>query len=109
MNITLYDERDFVDVIKLRPLDRAIILDYPGKPVVITWILIRRKQQLREEVRDIVTSRWGSQGKECRWPPVAGKDKEGFPGGPVVKNQPANAGDTGLIPGLGKSHMSPGY
>ena len=43
-----------------------------------------------------------------RWPPVAGKDKEGFPGGPVVKNPPANARDTGLIPGLGKSHMPPG-
>ena len=26
-------------------------------------------------------------------------------GGPVVKNPPANAGDTGLIPGLGRSHM----
>ena len=25
-----------------------------------------------------------------------------FPGGPVVKNSPANAGDTGLIPGSGK-------
>ena len=28
---------------------------------------------------------------------------EGFPGGSVVKNLPANAGDTGLIPGLGRS------
>ena len=28
-----------------------------------------------------------------------------FPGGAVVKNQPANAGDTGLIPGPGRSHM----
>ena len=28
-----------------------------------------------------------------------------FPGGPVVKNLPANAGDTGLIPGMGRSHM----
>ena len=27
-----------------------------------------------------------------------------FPGGPVVKHVPANAGDTGLIPGLGRSH-----
>ena len=26
-----------------------------------------------------------------------------FPGGLVVKNPPANAGDTGLIPGLGRS------
>ena len=29
-----------------------------------------------------------------------------FPGGPVVKNQPANAEDMGLIPGLGRLHMS---
>ena len=28
-----------------------------------------------------------------------------FPGGPVVKNPPANAGDAGLIPGLGRFHM----
>ena len=27
----------------------------------------------------------------------------GFPGGLVVKNPLANAGDTGLIPGLGRS------
>ena len=27
----------------------------------------------------------------------------GFPGGSVVKNPPANAGDTGLIPGWGRS------
>ena len=28
-----------------------------------------------------------------------------FPGGPVVKNLPANAEDPGLIPVLGRSHM----
>ena len=27
----------------------------------------------------------------------------GFPGGSVVQNPPANAGDMGLIPGLGRS------
>ena len=27
----------------------------------------------------------------------------GFPGGSVVKNLPANAGDVGSIPGLGRS------
>ena len=27
----------------------------------------------------------------------------GFPGGSAVKNPPANAGDTGSIPGLGRS------
>ena len=28
-----------------------------------------------------------------------------FPGGPVVKNPPANAGDTGSLPGPGRSHL----
>ena len=31
------------------------------------------------------------------------KFRTGFPGGSAVKNLPANAGDTGLIPGLGRS------
>ena len=30
---------------------------------------------------------------------------QGFPGGAVVRNLPANAGDTGSSPGLGGSHM----
>ena len=32
-------------------------------------------------------------------------DAQGFPGGAVVKSLPANAGDTGSSPGLGRSHM----
>ena len=28
-----------------------------------------------------------------------------FPGGTVVKNPPTNAGDTGSVPGPGRSHM----
>ena len=32
----------------------------------------------------------------------------GFPGGAVVENLPANAGDTGSSPGLGRSHMAHG-
>ena len=31
-----------------------------------------------------------------------------FPGGPVVKNPPANAGDKGSIPSLGRSYMPRG-
>ena len=30
---------------------------------------------------------------------------KGFPGGAVVGNLPANAGDTGSSPGLGRSHL----
>ena len=33
---------------------------------------------------------------------------EDFPGGPVVGKPPANAGDTGSIPGPGRFHMSQG-
>ena len=33
------------------------------------------------------------------------KDIWGFPGGAVVENLPASAGDTGSSPGLGRSHM----
>ena len=29
----------------------------------------------------------------------------GFPGGSVVKNPPANAGDMGSVPNSGRSHM----
>ena len=33
------------------------------------------------------------------------EDAEGFPSAAVVENLPANAGDTGLSPGLGRPHM----
>ena len=36
---------------------------------------------------------------------VIKKNTRGFPGGAVVENLPANAGDTGSSPGLGGSHM----
>ena len=32
------------------------------------------------------------------------KKIQGFPGSSVVKNPPANVGDTGSIPALGESH-----
>ena len=40
------------------------------------------------------------------WKPISIlKIKWGFPGGAVVENLPAGAGDTGSSPGLGRSHM----
>ena len=45
------------------------------------------------------------------WGGVDTKDSQyktyvsGFPGGAVVENLPANAGDTGSSPGVGRSHM----
>ena len=35
--------------------------------------------------------------------------KRDFPGGTVVKNPPANAGDTGSSPSLGRPHMPQSY
>ena len=32
-------------------------------------------------------------------------DEQGFPGGAVVRSLPASAGEMGLSPGLGRSHM----
>ena len=37
------------------------------------------------------------------FPVLQGQEVSGFSGGSVVKNPPANAGDTGSIPGLGRS------
>lgn len=34
-------------------------------------------------------------------PLTIGKGLQGFPGGPVVENEPANAADAGSVPGLG--------
>ena len=39
--------------------------------------------------------RWGGYRNIC----------PGTPGGPVVKNPPANAENMGSVPGLGRSHM----
>ena len=44
---------------------------------------------------------WLRKGKKKTKEPI-----RDFPGGSVVKNLPANAGDTGLSPGPGRSHMS---
>ena len=37
--------------------------------------------------------------------PLRSRTRVGFPGGTVVKNPPANAGDMGLSSGPGRSHM----
>ena len=40
----------------------------------------------------------------CQWS-LKRKGRQGFAGGAVVENPPANAGDTGSSPGLGRYHM----
>ena len=42
------------------------------------------------------------EGSKARYHKVR---ERGFPGGAVVENLPANAGDMGSSPGLGRSHV----
>ena len=64
----------------------------PGK---INWILISAPNILPLLI-DYSRTDFGVPGN-------FGTRESGFPGGSVVKNFPANAGDMGLIPGLGRS------
>ena len=55
----------------------------------------QRKIKRRSVKPELLISNWNLL-KSCIWD---------FPGGAVVKNLPANAGDTGSTPGPGRSHM----
>ena len=54
---------------------------------------------------------WGHAGGQVKQvghhhgPVVKNPSSRGFPGGSMVKDLPANAGDTGWIPDPGRSHM----
>ena len=63
----------------------------PPPPVRLPWLPPPFLRDLSRSIhaKDLITNNYCSSG--------------GFPGGSVTKNLPANAGDTGLTPGLGKS------
>ena len=72
-----------------RPLHRAESrIQYPARP---QWRRVSDVQQRQAAWRVTCTSI-----RRIKW---------GFPGGSVVKNLPASAGDLGLIPDLRKSHV----
>ena len=48
---------------------------------------------------------WLSSGASIQYNAAVKKWCRGFPGGAAVESLPANAGDTGSSPGLGRSHM----
>ena len=66
-------------------------------------ILIKIPTEFLAEM-DKLTLKFIWKCKACRIvKTILKKKKRDFPGGAVVKNPPANAGNTGLIPGLGRS------
>ena len=65
----------------------------PGIPLNILEVQARSWQQIIIQRKILI------QNAEVK------KPWQGFCGGAVVKNPPANAGDTGSSPGPGRSHM----
>ena len=65
----------------------------PGQVTVSTNLIETEKVKQNEKTEEFVTNE-GIRKKIL-----------GFPGGAVVENRPANAGETGSRPGLGRSHM----
>ena len=64
----------------------------------------RGKKKKRERARERKREGKGEILLYRKMPAIKSR-RRGFPGGARVENLPANAGDTGSIPGRGRSHM----
>ena len=87
---------------------RGKILIYRGTRIRIT--LTSHQKPCRQEENVVKYLQCCKEKTTTRVLPYPAKlsfknEGEGFPGGAVVENLPANAGDTGSSPGLGGSHM----
>ena len=56
---------------------------------------IKENQMVTSELKNLLQLKWKAQWLGSR------AEQRDFPGGPVVKNPPCNAGDKGSIPGWG--------
>ena len=84
-------------------------LSRPGEMFSFLWLLLRRGFFFFFEGRGIRFVVWknlsGYWVKKMNRRECVKKNRGGFPGGAVVENLPANAGDTGSSPGLRRSHV----
>ena len=89
-----------------------------GRSSGIVWVgpTYHQTPSIREPFPQVREVRWKEEAQEGLSPPLqALKRDDGatsqetwvgdFPGGTVVKNLPANAGDVSSIPALGRSHI----
>ena len=69
---------------------------------------LKKKAHIQEQEAKMVPNKmnWNSRHSINKMSTVIDRD---FPGGSVVKNPPANAGDTASIPGPRRFHMRWGY
>ena len=70
---------------------------------MMTWMNL--KDNLLSKIKQSPRGKYGTTLRYMEYLRQADWD---FPGGPVIKYPPANAGDMGLIPGLGRSHVPQG-
>ena len=77
---------------------QVFLLRHLWTPLEGIWLNLSKEERLRFLL-------WKFLHKSRTLSTLQKKDNMGFPGGAVVKNPPANAGDTGSSPGLGRSHM----
>ena len=68
----------------------------------VRWVIFRMEKKRKKTERGECGKNKNSQDT---WILTVLNTQQGFPGGAVVENPPANAGDTGSSPGLGRSHM----
>ena len=64
-----------------------------------------RKRRREQRLGGCWAPRWDRRAGGRRDQQEDKNQGQGFPGGSVVESLPANAGDTGSSPGLGRSHM----
>ena len=76
------------------------------KYCMISLVLQKLKNKINQTHRYRI-DQWVPEGRKVEVGKVVSKGAnfQGFPGGAVVKNLPANAGDAGSSPGLGRSHI----
>ena len=86
----------------------SVVLTGGGLTTGVSWVEARDavKYPTVHRTAPPQTSIWSKMPVVPRLRKLALKNhSSGFPGGTVVKNLPANAGDTGSRPGPGRSHM----
>ena len=67
---------------------------------MLHYIFFHNKKKEWQKIKDIFRKK-----RVPEWIKKNNNKTQDFPDGPLVKNPPANEGDTGWIPGMGRYYM----